>query len=93
MKRITRTTIRWNSTLAVVVLAALALAVSPAAAAPGTTLLNTYPGTTLLSGPSGTVTTNSATFTFEATNGGVSLECRLDGSSWSGCSSPKASRA
>jgi hypothetical protein len=54
----------------------------------------TAPDTTITAGPadgSSTVST-SASFSFEGTDdvGVAGFECQLDGSDWSGCSSPKA---
>jgi len=49
----------------------------------------TAPETTIDSGPSGTVNSSSATFTFSASEPGSTFECRLDGASFSACSSPK----
>jgi peptidoglycan/xylan/chitin deacetylase (PgdA/CDA1 family) len=48
------------------------------------------PNTSITSGPSGTVGVTVATFTFIATEAGASFECRLDGSAWSVCTSPKS---
>jgi hypothetical protein len=48
----------------------------------------TPPDTTISSGPSGTVTSTSATFTFSANEAGSSFECQLDGTGFTGCSSP-----
>ena len=45
--------------------------------------------TRITSGPSGTIFTDSATFTFVSPLDG-GFQCRLDGGSWSACSSPKA---
>ncbi len=50
----------------------------------------TPPETTITSGPSGTITSTSADFGSGSSEAGSSFECRLDGSSWSGCSSPKS---
>jgi hypothetical protein len=44
--------------------------------------------TRILSGPSGTIAVDSATFTFASPEKG-GFQCRLDGSEWSGCSSPQ----
>ncbi|HEX5712506.1 MAG TPA: hypothetical protein VFX85_04245, partial [Solirubrobacterales bacterium] len=50
----------------------------------------TAPETTISSGTSGTTTSTSASFSFGASESGASFECRLDGSSWSPCASPKS---
>jgi glycosyltransferase involved in cell wall biosynthesis len=48
----------------------------------------TPPETTIDSGPQGSVASTSATFSFSS-EAGATFECSLDGSPWSGCSSPK----
>jgi hypothetical protein len=50
----------------------------------------TAPQTTIDSGPSGTSTSASASFGFSSSESGSTFECRLDGSAWAGCSSPKS---
>ncbi|HEX6709713.1 MAG TPA: Ig-like domain-containing protein [Rubrobacter sp.] len=50
---------------------------------------NTPPNTTITSGPSGSVKSTSATFTFISSESGSKFQCSLDGSLFSGCSSPK----
>jgi hypothetical protein len=50
---------------------------------------STAPETTITVGPSGTVTTNSASFTFTATES-ATYECSLDNAAWATCSSPKS---
>ena len=50
----------------------------------------TPPDTTIVEGPSGTTTSTSASFTFSSSEAGSTFECRLDGGSFSSCSSPKA---
>jgi Right handed beta helix region len=50
----------------------------------------TPPDTTISSGPSGSTTATTASFSFVSNEAGSSFECKLDGGSWSGCSSPKA---
>lgn len=54
------------------------------------TIDNTAPNTTIDSGPSGTSGNPSPSFTFSASEPGSTFQCRLDGGSWSACSSPKA---
>jgi glucose/arabinose dehydrogenase/PKD repeat protein len=48
------------------------------------------PDTTIAAGPSGTVSSASASFEFSSNEQGSTFECRLDGSAWAGCSSPRA---
>jgi hypothetical protein len=48
----------------------------------------TAPATTIGSHPSGTVTTPSATFTFDSSEGAGSFECRVDAAPFVVCSSP-----
>jgi hypothetical protein len=49
----------------------------------------TAPGPpTITSGPTGTVASSSATFGFVGAESGGSFQCRLDGGSWTSCSSP-----
>ena len=48
----------------------------------------TPPETTITSGPSGTIATGSVSFSFSSSEAGSSFECRLDGGTWAGCSSP-----
>ena len=59
---------------------------STAAAPPQDT---TPPETTIDSGPSGTIKQNNATFTFSSSEANSKFECKLDGSVFSACSSPK----
>jgi len=47
------------------------------------------PDTTITAGPSGSVNNASANFSFSATEAGSTFACRLDGSAFSACSSPK----
>lgn len=55
-----------------------------------TVTADTRPPQTLLtdSGPAGTVDTSSALFTFSADEPGSTFECQLDGSTFTGCTSP-----
>ncbi len=48
------------------------------------------PETTITSGPSGAVNTDSATFKFVSSEPGSTFRCRLDGATFSPCSSPKS---
>ncbi|CAN5828043.1 hypothetical protein BH23ACT10_BH23ACT10_17610 [soil metagenome] len=48
----------------------------------------TPPDTTIDSGPSGVVAETSATFTFSASESGSTFECRLDGGTFTSCTSP-----
>ena len=50
----------------------------------------TPPETSITSGPSGTVSSSSASFGFSSSESNSTFECRLDGASWAGCSSPKS---
>jgi hypothetical protein len=47
------------------------------------------PKPSISSGPGNPTTSTSARFVFSDSEGGASLQCRLDGGSFSGCSSPK----
>jgi hypothetical protein len=49
----------------------------------------TPPDTTITSGPSGQVTDPSASFTFTASEGGVTFQCSLDGQAYAPCTSPQ----
>ena len=53
------------------------------------TIDTTAPETTIMDGPSGTVTSTSATFTFSSSEPDSNFDCRLDGETFSSCSSPK----
>ncbi len=53
------------------------------------TVTYTVPTTTIDSGPSGTINSACPTFTFSANEAGSTFECKLDGGSFSSCSSPK----
>jgi hypothetical protein len=48
------------------------------------------PETTITSLPHGTTSDDSPSFSFSSSEGGVTFECRLDGPTFSGCSSPKS---
>lgn len=77
----------WRVGLAGVVLAAITtilISASPAGAA----ALNTK----ITAGPSGLVASRTATFKFKATVVGATFDCKLDRSSWSPCTSPRAYR-
>ena len=50
--------------------------------------VNRPPQTTITRGPSGRIGTDTASFSFSASDTGSSFECRLDGEPWAGCSSP-----
>jgi Bacterial TSP3 repeat/Right handed beta helix region len=50
----------------------------------------TAPDTTIDTGPTGSTTSTSASFGFSANEGGSSFECKLDGGTWAGCTSPKS---
>jgi hypothetical protein len=50
----------------------------------------TPPDTAISSGPAATTTATTASISFTATEAGSSFECKLDGASWAGCTSPKA---
>ena len=49
----------------------------------------TPPQTTITSGPSGTVSAQDASFSFSSSESGSTFQCRLDGTAWSACTSPK----
>lgn len=55
-----------------------------------TTAADTTPPDTFIdSGPTGTVTSDSASFSFSSSKSGSTFQCSLDGSPFSGCTSPK----
>jgi hypothetical protein len=56
----------------------------------GFTVDTVAPETTITSLPHGTTDDASPSFSFSASEGGVSFECRLDGPDFSPCSSPKS---
>lgn len=49
----------------------------------------TAPNTTITGGPSGTTNDTTPTFTFKSSESGGSFRCKVDGGSFSPCSSPK----
>jgi hypothetical protein len=50
---------------------------------------NTPPETAILSGPSGTVSSDSATFTFQANEAGSTMICEIDGQEIEDCTAPQ----
>lgn len=50
----------------------------------------TPPETTIDSGPAGATTSTDAQFSFSSSEAGSSFQCRLDGGTWSACTSPKS---
>ena len=54
---------------------------------------NTAPDTTLDSGPSNPSNDATPTFAFSASEPGSTFECRIDGGSWSACTSPHTTSA
>ncbi len=50
----------------------------------------TPPETTITAGPAASTTSTSASFSASSSEAGSTLQCKLDGASWSGCTSPKA---
>ena len=54
------------------------------------TIDNTAPNTAIDSSPADPSNSTGPSFTFSATEGGSTFECRLDGGSWSACTSPKS---
>jgi alpha-tubulin suppressor-like RCC1 family protein len=55
----------------------------------GSTADTTPPETTIESGPSSSTTSTVARFTFSCNESGCSFECKLDGTNWEACTSPK----
>jgi hypothetical protein len=58
--------------------------------APGPPDDTTAPQTTIASGPAATGTATTASFAFTSSEVGSSFACRLDGGSWTTCTSPKS---
>jgi hypothetical protein len=54
------------------------------------TIDRTVPATTIDSAPSDPSASTSTSFSFSSSEGGATLECRLDGGAWGACSSPQA---
>ncbi|MGH3060334.1 MAG: Ig-like domain-containing protein, partial [Gaiellaceae bacterium] len=54
------------------------------------TLDTTAPQTTIDSNPTDPTSSTGADFTFSASEGGSSFECRLDGGAWGACTSPQS---
>jgi len=65
---------------------------SPAASPPVTTppTDTTPPNTSITSSPSSTTTATTASFGFKSSEPDSSFQCKLDGSSWANCNSPKS---
>ena len=64
--------------------------VDPTPASRAFTIDISAPETQVTAGPSGLTTNASPSFGFNSNEPGSTFECRLDGSPWSGCQSPKA---
>jgi tRNA A-37 threonylcarbamoyl transferase component Bud32 len=62
---------------------------SPSSDGTEVTVDTTAPTTTITSGPDNPTTDTSATFEFEASEGGVSFACQLDGGGFDPCTSPQ----
>ena len=54
------------------------------------TLDNAPPNTSITAQPNDPTNATSAAFSFTSSEGGSTFECRLDGSSWTSCTSPKS---
>jgi large repetitive protein len=52
------------------------------------TIDTSTPHTSITAGPSASTTATSATFSFASSKTGSTFQCQLDGSAWTGCSSP-----
>jgi hypothetical protein len=63
--------------------------VSPASNARTVVVDTTPPNTTIGTGPGGTTSATTATFTFSADDAAATFQCRLDGSAFAACASPK----
>jgi hypothetical protein len=50
----------------------------------------TAPETSISTGPAATTTATGASFSFTSSESGSTFECKLDGDSWAGCSSPRS---
>ncbi|WP_426752650.1 Ig-like domain-containing protein [Myxococcus sp. Y35] len=57
------------------------------------TVDTTAPETSIVSGPSGLTNSDDASFTFDASEPGVSYECSLDGATYAACTNPAAFEA
>ena len=63
--------------------------VDPTPASRSFTVDTAAPNTTIDSGPSGPTNDATPTFAFSSSQAGSSFECRVDGGSWSSCSTPE----
>jgi DNA-directed RNA polymerase specialized sigma24 family protein len=64
--------------------------VDPSPASSSWSVDTVAPNTTITSGPKASTGSKSASFSFSASESGVSFQCRLDGGSWQACSSPRS---